>query len=50
MCRSERRGGERECGGALKRRKGPVDTFYSLCVCVEIVSKMGSLKMLFSGA
>lgn len=39
VCRSERRGGERECGGALKRREGPADTFYSqsLCLCVLVV-------------
>ncbi len=34
VCRSERREGERECGGTLKRKAGPADAFYSLFVCV----------------
>lgn len=42
VCRSQGREGEGECGGALKRKKGPADAFYSLCVrecvCAEIVN------------
>lgn len=48
-CRSERKGAERECGGALKRRERPANTFYSLCVYVSvwILSKMGSVAVVF---
>lgn len=34
-----------ECGRALKRREGPADTFYSLCVCVGREARVLELQL-----